>query len=258
MSSSKSKFMAMPSVYVLIPAYNEAENIFSVVDELRQLILGNKPLIKNVVVCDNASTDETAILARNAGALVVHEKQQGYGAACLRAIQELNKLNVLPQDIIVFVDGDHSVVAPEVKLIVEEVKQKAGLVVGARVSDQLQKGSMSLHQRVGNYIASRMIHLIWGVQVTDLGPLRGLHYQDLLSLLMQDENFGWTTEMQVKAIMKDMPYSEVNVSTRRRRGHSKISGTLSGTIGAAYGIFSTIFWLWWQAWSGGFSNQLYR
>ncbi len=258
MRDKHSIFTKPADVHVLIPAFNESENISDVVIELLDHKKDGRHVVKNVIVCDNASTDNTAALAEKAGALVVHEAQQGYGAACLRAISKLQELNVQRGDIIVFVDGDHSVFTPEIDLLIEQLEDKKGLVVGSRKAHQMQRGAMSIHQRTGNLVASALIRLIWSISVTDLGPFRALYYRDLLRLHMQDEKFGWTTEMQVKAIQRQLPYSEVPVTTRRRRGRSKISGTVRGTIGAAYGIFSTIFWLWWQARSAELTDELYR
>ena len=258
MTHVQAKSSNRPRVHVLIPAFNESANIFDVVHELVEHKRDGKRVVSNVVVCDNASTDNTGELARQAGAKVVHEAKQGYGAACLRAIAALRDLQAQPGDMVVFVDGDHSVFTPEIDLLVDHLRERQGLIIGARYASRMQRGAMSAHQRAGTAAASILIRMIWGVKVTDLGPFRALYYGDLLRLHMQDETFGWTTEMQVKAIQQAMPYCEVPVSTRRRRGRSKISGTVSGTIGAAYGIFSTIFWLWWQARSAQLSNEHYR
>ncbi len=254
----ENQFKTNRRVHVLIPAFNESENIVDVVAELLNQRNGDARSVDTVIVCDNASTDNTAELAIEAGATVVHEPEMGYGAACLSAMAKLADMGVQGNDVVVFVDGDHSVFTPEINLMVEQLKSNRGLVVGARQVKQQERGAMSIHQQVGNIIASKMIQFIWGTKVTDLGPFRAMYYRDLVQLNMQDRKFGWTTEMQVKAIQHGLPYSELNITTRRRRGRSKISGTIKGTIGAAHGIFSTIFWLWWQARSNELSDELYR
>ena len=228
-------------VFVIIPAFNEALNIKSVVTELLELQTGFASVVDRVIVCDNGSSDHTDVIAQNAGATVVYESTQGYGAACLRAISELDSLGAKNQDIIVFVDGDHSVKTSELPGLLSAYESNFGLVVGARTSNLIELGAMGPHQRAGNWMASKLINYFWGVCVSDLGPFRAISFEDLKKLDMQDRRFGWTTEMQVKAIQQKMRYTEVPVTTLKRNGVSKISGTLSGTIGAALGIFSTVF-----------------
>ena len=235
-----------PKVFVLIPAYNEKDNIQRVVTSLLELQSQDTKLVHKVIVCDNNSDDGTGDLARSAGAEVVYEGQKGYGKACLKAISHLYQHKPRANDIVVFVDGDNSVKVSELPFILDILRKRKGLVVGARVSKNIETGAMSPQQRVGNIVASALIRWLWNTSVTDLGPFRALHFRDLHNLYMQDEAFGWTTEMQIKCIAKGLPYTEIHVSTLRRAGHSKISGTLRGTIGAAHGIFSTIFWFWWQ------------
>ena len=146
----------------------------------------------------------------------------------------------------IFVDGDSSVEPSELILLIEQLAKGVDLVVGSRVNDRLEKGALSPHQRIGNEMASLLIRKIWKQKVTDLGPFRAMQYSSLQAINMQDVAFGWTVEMQVKVIQAGLAYKEVMVSTRRRVGKSKISGTVSGTIGAAVGIFSKIFLLYWQ------------
>jgi len=254
------------NVQVLIPALNEEQNIGEVVSQLKELSCNRRDrkqndhegrkVVSNIIVCDNGSTDSTASIATQSGAHVVVEQQPGYGAACLKAIEHLKNIDVDDSDIIVFVDGDQSVCVPEIDRLIDQLNTKQGLVIGSRQTNKTAKGAISLHQRMGNIIAAFMIRLLWKVDVTDLGPFRAISYKDLISLDMQDKAFGWTTEMQIKAIQLGLNYSEVSVSTNKRRGRSKISGTLSGTIGAAYGIFSTIFIFWWRSTSENQSNPV--
>jgi len=228
-------------VAVVIPAFNEEQSIAKVVTGIVGLRHDDAALIDQVVVCDNGSTDKTASEARRAGASVVYEPRAGYGAACLRAIESLAEGSSEPPRLVVFVDGDCSVTPEEVLPLLESISQGADLVVGARDNEFLDDGAMSPHQRFGNRLAAWLIRMLWRREVSDLGPFRAIRYSRLLELNMQDRSFGWTVEMQVKAIQAGFVYREVPVSTRCRIGVSKISGTVSGTIGAAVGIFSKIF-----------------
>ena len=228
------------TVAVIIPAFNEAASIKQVITEIQLLqSIDNTPLVDDIIVCDNDSTDDTGKIAKLAGARVAHEKQRGYGAACLAAIGELKE-----PDIVVFVDADHSVLVTEMPDLLEGIVAGSDLVVGSRVSTKQEKGSLTLPQRIGNLLASRLIAQLWKVPVSDLGPFRAIRYTSLSWLNMQDMAYGWTVEMQVKAIQLGMIVTEVPVSNLKRIGHSKISGTVRGVVGAALGIFGMIFKLW--------------
>lgn len=231
------------TISVIIPAHNEALSIGLVVAELKSLQYSGRPLVDTIIVCDNASDDNTTQLARDAGATVVMEKNKGYGFACLAALGVLDRKLHQSADkgYVVFIDGDHSVDANEVPKLLASLDNGFDLVVGSRENDALQRGALSPHQRFGNKLASLLIRLLWRHSLTDLGPFRAIRYSALQLIDMQDQRFGWTVEMQVKAIQTKLKYTEVPVSTRRRIGVSKISGTMSGTIGAAIGIFSKIF-----------------
>jgi len=225
------------TVAAVIPAHNEQDSVGTVVDELRALLgPGSSTLFDDIVVCDNASTDRTAMRARDAGARVVYQAELGYGVACLTAIGILKQ-----PDIVVFVDADHSVVADEVMLLLAPLRQGADLVVGSRALGHRKPGALTFPQRLGNWLASHTIEWLWQYRVTDLGPFRAICYQSLNRLQMKDRQFGWTVEMQVKAIQAGMNITEVPVISLKRIGRSKISGTLKGCIGAAIGIFSTIY-----------------
>lgn len=237
------------TVAAIIPAYNEALSIGSVVSELRALKSPEdptQPMIDDLIVCNNGSTDDTALLAQRAGANVFDEFRQGYGFACLRGIEKLCRPGRFAPDYVVFIDGDHSVAADEVGALLQALVDGNDLVVGKRVSRLQEREALSPHQRFGNALASNLIRLIWRQPVTDLGPFRAIRFNELLQLNMQDERFGWTVEMQVKAIQAGLRYTEVPVSTLQRIGVSKISGTVRGTIGAALGIFGKVFQLYWQ------------
>jgi len=234
------------NIAVIIPALDEEKSIALVVAEL--IALKNKDnttIIDEIIVCDNGSTDSTAILAQKAGAQLVYEPQLGYGAACMKAIAAVNE-----SEIIVFVDADQSVEVKELVLLLDAIIAGHDLVIGSRVLGDalglLVAGALTPQQRIGNAIASYLMQFIWREKVTDLGPFRAIRYTGLQQLDMQDKRYGWTVEMQVKAIQSGLKITEVPVSSKKRVGHSKISGTLLGTIKAGYDILTTIAYLWWQ------------
>jgi len=230
------------TVSVIIPVHNEGPSIATVINSLTALRcpLNGEPLVDDIIVCNNGSSDNSVEQAQSAGAFVVDEPQMGYGYACLKAMSELTRSNKLNPNLVVFVDGDHSVKAQEIPLLLESLIGGNELVVGNRIAHLQEDSALSIHQRAGNFLASRLIRLIWGQEVNDLGPFRAIKYASLMQLDMQDKRFGWTVEMQVKAIQAKMKYAELPVSTLKRIGVSKISGTVRGTIGAAIGIFGKI------------------
>jgi len=230
------------TVSVAIPALNEAQSIGLVVRDL--LALRNADgtsVVDEIAVCDNGSTDDTAARARDAGARVVHEAQPGYGRACQAAIGALN-----PSDIVRITGADHSFSALQALRLLAAVKAGADLAIGSRTLGKQDRGALTSSQRLGNRIATTLIHLLWGQRATDLGPYRAIRSDALARLDMQDATFGWTVEMQVKAIQRGLTTVEVPVDTRQRIGQSKISGTLRGAIGAGCGILSMIAKLRWQ------------
>ncbi len=229
------------NIAVVIPAHNEQSSVGRVVSDIVALEHAGQALVDDIVVCDNLSSDDTANVAKKAGARVVKESVKGYGAACLAAINALAGPTRPAPDIVVFVDADHSADISELIELVERVANGSDLVVGSRNNILLQKGALSVHQRFGNALASALIRLIWKQEVTDLGPFRAMPYSRLIELDMQDKRFGWTVEMQVKTLQAGFRYSEVPVTTKARIGVSKISGTVTGTIGAAIGIFGKVF-----------------
>jgi glycosyltransferase involved in cell wall biosynthesis len=230
-----------PDVVAIIPALNEVAVIATVVKQLRAAGFNN------IVVCDNGSTDATAEEAMLAGALVVHEPRRGYGSACLAALNVIDAKQ-MPVSTVLFVDGDGSVKSTEAWALVDTLNDGYDLVVGVREKNQQERKALTWPQRMGNIVACAMIGLIWRVNMRDLGPFRAIRMDALRKLSMQDEKFGWTVEMQVKAIQHGLRYAEIPVSTRVRVGKSKISGTVRGVIGAAIGIISTIVKLRWAEW----------
>ena len=223
----------MPRSYhccAVLPARDEAPGIAQVIQDLR-----GTGLFDRIIVCDNGSTDDTAVEAREAGAEVVHHPEPGYGGACLRALAEIKQT-----DIVVFVDADNSLRIDEAAGLIESIHRGADLAIGARVKAWREKGSMTLPQTFGNWLACWLIAMIWRQRITDLGPFRAIRFDALSRLDMQDQRFGWTVEMQVKAIQQGLSTVEVPVHYRRRIGQSKISGTVRGVVAAAQDIIGTI------------------
>ncbi len=227
--------MEQPIIDVIIPAYNEEQSIGHV---LRDIPSG---LVRDIIVCDNNSTDQTASVAQNAGATVVRQIRKGYGSACLKGMAHIAEKAEAP-DIIVFLDGDYSDYPDQMPLILEPIlHQGKSMVIGSRALGKSESGSMTIPQIFGNWLATSLIRVIYGYRFTDLGPFRAITYPALLSLNMEDPDFGWTVEMQVKAAKKGLACAEVPVDYKRRIGVSKVSGTIKGTIMAGYKILWTIF-----------------
>jgi glycosyltransferase involved in cell wall biosynthesis len=220
-------------IAVIIPALNEEQSIGKVIDAIPSWV-------ERVVVTDNGSTDDTAEVARRHGAMVVHEPQRGYGAACLAGVAAIEQPN--PPDLLVFLDGDYSDCPQEMDRLVRPILQEeADLVIGSRVLGNPEPGSLTIPQRFGNALACRLIHLFTGVVFTDLGPFRAIRTRSLLAMRMDDRNYGWTVQMQVRAAGMGLHIAEVPVSYRPRIGQSKISGTVRGVMSAGAKILYTIF-----------------
>ncbi|HEU4941264.1 MAG TPA: glycosyltransferase family 2 protein [Candidatus Eisenbacteria bacterium] len=223
---------AVVVVDCVIPALNEASSIGRVLDLLP------RPLVRRAVVSDNGSTDGTAAVAREHGALVVSEPERGYGAACLRGLRALEGE---PPDIVLFLDGDLSDDPSEAEALVEPIRAgRADLVIGSRTRGAREPGALTPQARFGNWLATRLIRSLYGVRYTDLGPFRAIRWEALRTLGMRDRAFGWTVEMQVKAARRGIRAEETPVRYRRRIGRSKISGTVSGSIQAGAAILGTI------------------
>jgi glycosyltransferase involved in cell wall biosynthesis len=226
------------NIIVIIPAYNEETAIGKVIAEIP------KNWVREVVVANNHSTDQTALRAQEAGATVVYEPVAGYGRACLRAMEYVESLDVAP-DIIVFLDGDHSDYPEELpKLVQPIIEQDYDMVIGSRALGQRERGSMTLPQIFGNWLATFLLRILYGVHYTDLGPFRAIKWKQLLAINMQDKTYGWTVEMQLKAAKQRLKTTEVAVKYRKRIGFSKISGTVKGVVLAGYKIITTIFKYW--------------
>ena len=186
---------------------------------------------------DNRSTDRTSEVARANGATVVYEKRQGYGQACLSGMDALDN-----PDIVVFLDGDYSDFPEEIDLLLAPIlKGEADFIVGSRMILEESRKALLPQARYGNQLAVFLIRLFFGHRFTDLGPFRAIRYESLQAIGMRDKNFGWTVEMQIKAVQKGLRIREVPVRYRMRIGVSKITGTVSGTLKAGTKIIYTIF-----------------
>ena len=222
------------SIKVIIPAYNEADSIGLVIAAIPDIV-------EEVIVVSNNSTDATEANAAAAGATVLQENRKGYGYACLKGMQYISEQSKKP-DIIVFLDGDYSDYPSElVKIVQPIIEDNKDFVVGARVKEWREAGSMTFPQIFGNWLATSLMKLFFNSTFTDLGPFRAIKYEKLLQLEMQDKTYGWTVEMQLKALRKNLKYSEIPVHYRNRIGVSKVSGTLKGAIFAGVKILGWIF-----------------
>lgn len=218
---------------VVIPAFNEEASLPLVLAEIP------RPPVRRVVVADNNSTDRTADVAQQGGAEVVPAPRQGYGSACLAALDHVRRTG--PPDIVVFLDADHSDHADEIPLLVAPIIEgHADLVIGSRTLGRVERGALTAPQRFGNWLATRLIRLLHGHRYTDLGPFRAVRRSTLGALGLRDRRFGWTVEMQLRALQVGARVCERPVSYRRRVGRSKISGTVRGVLGAGTGILGTI------------------
>ena len=222
------------NIKVVIPAFNEQNSISLVINDIPDIV-------SEIIVVNNNSTDETEVNALDAGAVVLKENRPGYGYACLKGLSYIASQAVKP-DIVVFLDGDysdypeqlHDVVAP---IISEDVD----FVIGARVKELREPGSMTFPQRFGNKLATTLMRIFFQSKFTDLGPFRAIKYDKLLALHMEDKTYGWTVEMQLKSLQHRLSYVEVPVKYRNRIGVSKVSGTVKGAIFAGIKILGWIF-----------------
>jgi len=229
------KKTAFPIIDVIIPAYNEEDSIQHVVNDIP------KSLVREIVVCNNNSSDQTANRARSVGATVVDQPLPGYGHACLKGLEHLGQKSELPE-IVVFLDGDYSDHPEEMQILIDKMQnEKLDMVIGSRALGDLDAGAMMPQQVFGNWLATMLIKLFYKYEFTDLGPFRAVTYEALQKINMQDTDFGWTVEMQVKAAKLKLNCAEVPVSYRKRIGVSKVSGTIKGTILAGHKILWTIF-----------------
>ncbi|RHX89927.1 glycosyltransferase family 2 protein [Leptospira stimsonii] len=225
------------TVTVVIPALNEEKSIALVLNDLQKTEKAN---ILEIIVVDNGSKDDTSRIASENGAVVLQESEKGYGAACLKGLDRIFGSSN-PPDLVAFVDADYSDSPIELTDLLNEFQNpNRELVIGSRALGKAEKGSLLPVQKFGNWLSTFLIGVLYGVKFTDLGPFRVIRFDSLKKLNMQDRNFGWTVEMQIKAAKLGMNCVEVPVSYKRRIGVSKVSGTISGSIKAGWKILYTI------------------
>jgi len=221
-------------IKVIIPAYNEQDSIANVIKDIPNSV-------HEVIVISNNSTDRTEENARNAGATVLQENRKGYGYACLKGMEYIAGQHTTP-DIVVFLDGDYSDYPEQLTEIVAPIiNDNIDFVIGARVKRLREQGSMTPQQVFGNWLATFLMKLFFGAKFTDLGPFRAIKYAKLLALKMEDKTYGWTVEMQLKALKQKYSYVEIPMKYRNRIGVSKVSGTVKGSIMAGVKILGWIF-----------------
>jgi glycosyltransferase involved in cell wall biosynthesis len=226
-------------IKVIIPAYNEEGSIANVINDIPSIV-------DEIIVISNNSTDATEKNAKNAGATVLQESRKGYGYACLKGMEYIASTSLSGQeekpDIIVFLDGDYSDYPEQLtELVAPIINNDIDFVIGARVKELRETGSMTPQQVFGNWLATFLMKLFFGAKFTDLGPFRAIKYQKLLQLEMEDKTYGWTVEMQLKAIKQKFSYIEIPMKYRNRIGVSKVSGTVKGSIFAGVKILGWIF-----------------
>jgi glycosyltransferase involved in cell wall biosynthesis len=217
-------------VSVIIPTYNEAHAIGRVLADLPS------NLVTEVIVVDSNSTDGTPDLARKMGAQVIQEPRRGYGRACLTGIA-----NTGNPDVIVFLDGDYSDRPSELPILLAPIIEgRADITLGSRLQERRSRGALPWHQVIGNRLAARLIGLLYGLKISDLGPFRAGRADVLRALALEETTYGWAVEMILKGALAGLRVVEVPVSYYPRIGKSKIGGTLKGTVGAAWFILSLI------------------
>ena len=224
----------MKNIKLIIPAHNEAASIGLVLAEVPEIV-------SEIIVVDNASTDQTARVAADAGATVLSEPRKGYGHACLKGINYLSEKSKQP-DILVFMDGDYSDYPEDLHKVIAPIdKNDLDFVIGARRKELREPGSMTPQQIFGNWLATFLMRLLFGARFTDLGPFRAIKFEALTGLKMEDKTYGWTVEMQLKVLRQKLAYTEVPVRYKKRIGISKVSGTVKGSIFAGIKILGWIF-----------------
>lgn len=232
-------------VAVIIPALNEESALRELLPILHDFELGR------LIVADNGSTDGTARVAREHGATVVSEPRRGYGAACQAGISVLDDRT----QVVLFLDADLSDDPTRLPDLLDPILNgDADMTIGARLAELREPGAMTLPQRFGNGLAVRLIRAGWGHRYQDLGPFRAIRASSLRRIGMRDRAFGWTIEMQIRAVEERLRIIEIPLAYRRRKGVSKISGTLRGVVLAGYWILTT----WARLWFSKSSRRAHR
>ena len=223
-----------PIIKVIIPAYNEQDSIGKVIGDIPKIV-------DEIIVISNNSTDKTVENAKKAGATVLFENRKGYGYACLKGMDYIAQKEKTPE-IVVFLDGDYSDYPEQLTTLVNPILiDNLDFVVGARIKELRESGSMTPQQVFGNWLATFLMKLLFNAKFTDLGPFRAIKYNKLLALKMEDTTYGWTVEMQLKVLKQELTYKEVPMKYRNRIGVSKVSGTIKGSILAGVKILGWIF-----------------
>jgi glycosyltransferase involved in cell wall biosynthesis len=223
-----------PIIKVIIPAYNEQDSIGKVIGDIPKIV-------DEIIVISNNSTDKTVENAKKAGATVLFENRQGYGYACLKGMDYIAKKEKTPE-VVVFLDGDYSDYPEQLTTLVNPILiDNLDFVVGARIKELRESGSMTPQQVFGNWLATFLMKILFNAKFTDLGPFRAIKYNKLLALKMEDTTYGWTVEMQLKVLKQELTYKEVPMKYRNRIGVSKVSGTIKGSILAGVKILGWIF-----------------
>ena len=235
-ADAEARLTPLQSVVVVIPALNERQSL--------PLVLGDLPKVGQVIVVDNGSSDGTPEVAARCGATVVHESRKGYGSACLRGVEVIRQMadreEIFPQ-IVGFLDGDYSDHPEKLPELLQPIlDDRADFVLGSRLLGPREPGAMPPQSTCGNRVACFLLRVLLGAAYTDLGPFRAIGFEHLLLLDMKDRDFGWTVEMQIKAVRHRLRIQEIPVPYRQRIGVSKISGTISGTFKAGVKILYTI------------------
>ena len=215
---------------MVIPTHNEAQSIGRVLEDLPA------HLVTEVLVVDSNSTDGTPEIASKMGARVLREPRRGYGRACLTGLE-----NASNPDVVVFLDGDYSDRPAELPLLLAPILDgSADITLGSRLGKQSVRGALPWHQAFGNRLAAFLIRILYGLRISDLGPFRAARADVLRQLELEENTYGWAIEIILKGTLRGFRIVEVPVSYYPRIGKSKISGTLRGTIGAAWFILSLI------------------
>jgi glycosyltransferase involved in cell wall biosynthesis len=229
----KAEIKRNPNIFVLIPALNEEDSIGSVIDDIP------KELIREIIVIDNGSTDNTTQTVKNHGATALQESTKGYGHALMKGIHYITSKD---PDILVFLDGDYSDYPNEIPKVIQPIiEDDMAMVIGSRVLGEHEKGALLPQARFGNWLSTFLIRLFWRYKFTDLGPFRAITYDSFIAMNMKELTYGWTVEMQIKAAKMKLKCTEVPVSYRKRIGESKVTGTIKGSLKAGIGILRTIF-----------------
>jgi len=223
------------NIAVIIPAHNEEKAIENVIGDIPSHV-------QNIIVVCNNCSDNTKSVASQSGAITLEEEKPGYGHACLKGIDFVNK-QLSETDIIVFLDGDYGDYPEHLTELVQPIIDKEyDFVLGTRVKKWREPGSMTAPQIFGNALATSLMRLLYkDSRFTDLGPFRAIDKDKLNLLNMQDKTYGWTVEMQLKALRHQLAYLEIPIRYRNRIGVSKVSGTVKGSVMAGIKILTWVF-----------------